>query len=409
MSGRLIEIVIALAIAAIPATVLAQQPDTERDILVTFENTAVRATTSGTPYRHRKRYAISADARRQAADVAEEYRLKQIDHWPIRSLSVYCFVYRIADGDDRRHIVDQLRADDRVESAQPLNKFETGTAAVTNYDDTYAGLQHGLDTLDLDRAHRYSRGQGVRIAVIDSSADIEHEDLRGRIQRVEEFASSDVSPDRFHGTAVTSVIAARTNNAKGIVGVAPEANVDLYVACWSESDSHTAICDSFTLAKAIDTVLERPPDVLNLSLAGPADGLLQRLLLKAYERNVIVVAARPADQSGAENFPANMDEVIDVGSSKPLEPEADTSIFAPGEQILVAVPDNEYDFRSGSSLAAAHVSGIVALLLAISPDAQFSTVRSLLEQSQLHHDTGHISVNACRVLQLADGSLTCDG
>lgn len=415
MSRRLIEILITLVIAAIPAISLAQQPDAERNILVTFENAGARANTTKAPYRTRKRYAITPEAKRQATAVAEEYHLQQVDHWPVRALSVYCFVYRVADGEDRAGIVDRLRADVRVESAQPLNMFETSTRAVSGYDDTYADLQHGLDTLDLTGAHRHSRGKGVRIAVIDSNADTDHEDLKGRVRRLEDFANDGANPDRFHGTAVTSIIGANANNAIGIVGVAPEANVELYVACWSDADSNSAVCDSFTLAKAIDTLLDRPPDVLNLSLTGPTDPLVQRLLLKAHERGVIMIAAHSGDQDRHENFPASMSEVIDVSSSRrPVDhnsPDDGTTapIFAPGEQILVAIPDDAYDFRSGNSLAAAHVSGVVALLLAVTPGAQVGTIQSLLEQSQSRQEAGQLSINACKALQLADPSLNCNG
>jgi len=408
VSRRLIQVLAAISLALAPAAVLAQHTDADRDILVTFDNAGARATTSTTPYRARKRYAMTAEAKHQAKAVAAEYRLQQVDHWPIRSLSVYCFVYRVSDGEDREHVIDQLRADARVESAQALNVFETGAKPPSPYDDTYADLQHGLATLDLTQAHRHSRGQGVRIAVIDSNVDTDHEDLKGRIRRVEDFASDEATPDRHHGTAVTSVIAASANNAKGIVGVAPEARVELYVACWSDAASDVAVCDSFTLAKALDTLLERPPDILNLSLVGPADALLQRLLLKALESNVIVIAARPADRDPSRQFPANMDEVIAVGSSTSTDGGSDVPILAPGEQILVAVPDNDYDFRSGSSLAAAHVSGVVALLLAISPGSDSGMIKALLEESQLDATADQVSINACKALHLADQTLSCD-
>lgn len=408
MSRHLFTFVTAIALTFASAALLAQQNDADRDILVTFDNTVARTTTSSAPYRARKRYAIAAEAKQQAKAVAAEYRLQQVDHWPIKSLAIYCFVYRVAEGDDRDQVIGKLRADARVESAQALNVFETGANPVTVYDDTYAELQHGLDTLDLTGAHQHSRGKGIRIAVIDSSADTNHEDLAGRIRRVENFAGKSVAADRHHGTAVASVIAASANNAKGMVGVAPEAKIDLYVACWSDPGSDIAICDSFTLAKALDTLLERPPHILNLSLIGPADPLLRRLLLHAYDRNVILVAARPIGNDASMSFPASMDEVIAVGSSTAAVGGMDWPIMAPGEQILVAVPDDDYDFRSGSSLAAAHVSGVIALMLAIAPGADASTIQSLLEESQRNTSAGQVSVNACKALHLADRSLSCE-
>ena len=403
MKRLLLLAIIVAGSVAYPA--LSESMDPDRDILVTFENDGARATTVGVPYRARKRYTISAEARRHSSAVAREYGLREVDHWPIGSLSVYCFVYRVAEGEDRSDVLNRLRNDDRVESAQELNVFETGTSTLARYDDTYANLQHGLSALNLTRAHQYSRGKGVRVAVIDSNVDAQHEDLKGRIRNVIDFAPSEAVPDHFHGTAVTSIIAASANNAKGIVGVAPEAQLDLYVACWTGPDTDTAICDSFALAKAIDALLEKPPNVLNMSLAGPPDPLLERLLQVAHRHGTILVAASPDGKLQA--FPASMDSVIAVQSGTAAG-FAGGPILAPGKQIIVAVPDNAYDFRSGSSLAAAHVTGVVALMLAISPGTGPSSVLSILQRSQVHRENNNTSVDACMALRLADPLLGCE-
>ena len=112
-----------------PAT--AQRNDTERDILVTFDNQGARMHSTGmsAPYRNRKRYSIAATARRSADEVRDEYALLEVDHWPIRSLSVYCFVYRVPSGEDRETVIDRLKSDARIESVQALQEFETGTSA----------------------------------------------------------------------------------------------------------------------------------------------------------------------------------------------------------------------------------------------------------------------------------------
>lgn len=405
MAGKIPPLAAALVLLSISLPGFADQTDSERDILVTFENEGARVSTVGAPYRARKRYTISADAMRQSTDISKEYGLQEVDHWPIRSLSIYCFVYRVAHGEDRAAVVDRLRSDSRVESVQVLNEFETGSKGTDYYDDTYANLQHGLDALNLTRAHQHSRGKGIRIAVIDSNADMRHEDLKGRIKKVDDFAPDGSSPDRDHGTAVTSVIVARANNSKGIVGVAPDAQVYLYVACWSDPGSDTAICDSFTLAKAIDSLLDKPPNVLNMSLAGPQDPLLERLLRAAHQLGTILVAASP--DSDKQAFPASMENVIAVRSGPGAHLEGGP-ILAPGKQILVAAPDNYYDFRSGSSLAAAHVTGVVALMLAISPDTGPTLVQSILEQSQAGQDKESVSIDACVALQLTVPSINCD-
>ena len=396
-----------------PAT--AQKNDAERDILVTFDNQGARVQSTGmsAPYRNRKRYSIAAAARRDADDVRNEYSLVEVDHWPIRSLSVYCFVYRVPSGEDREAVIDRLKSDVRIESVQPLQEFETGTSANADYDDTYANLQHGLNILHVGAAHRISRGHGVRVAIIDSDADSRHEDLKGRLSKIEIFADGKTGSDAEHGTAVASVIGANANNAIGIVGIAPEARLELFVSCWTEGVVDNAICDSFTLAKALDTLLDKPPDILNMSLTGPFDPLLARLLDAVQDAGVVMVAARPTVVSDRNNFPASLETVISVGNSEQRRQVSGASsrpsqdIYAPGQQIMVAVPNDSYDFRSGSSLAAAHVSGVIALLLAVSPDLSFTSVLEFLRESQYAESTGVVSINACIVLQLADPARVC--
>ncbi len=415
MRNLFLLLAVLLTLLATFVPVSAQENNPIRDILVTFDNQGARSVSTGVsaPYRNRKRYSIAASARRDSDDVRDEYALVEIDHWPIRSLSVYCFVYRIPPGQDREAVIEQLRLDVRVESVQPLQEFESGTSPAVRYDDTYANLQHGLRILDISAAHRISRGQGVRVAIIDGDADLRHEDLRGRLRKIEVFVGNAERTDAEHGTAVASVIGANTNNATGIVGIAPEAKLELFVSCWADATSDRAICDSFTLAKALDTLLDDPPDILNMSLTGPFDPLLARLLAAVYDAGVVVIAARPVDTNVDNHFPAVLESVIGVGNSeqRPLPVkvamQAPQEIFAPGIQIMVAVPNDSYDFRSGSSLAAAHVSGAVALLLAVSPDLPYHSILALLRESQQAQAADAVSINACIVLQLADQTRTC--
>ncbi|MEM8817241.1 MAG: S8 family serine peptidase [Pseudomonadota bacterium] len=397
----------------------AQSPDAanDRDILVTFDNRGARVSSAGAgpPYQNRKRYAVSAKVRWMARRIAADYSLEEIDEWPIRSLGIYCSVFRIPAGGDPEAIITRLRQDSRVESAQRLQAFETGTTAAERYDDTYAGLQHVLDELDIASAHRYATGAGVRVAIVDSNVDARHEDLVGRLGRVSRFERPDAKIESSHGTAVASIIGARANNARGMVGIAPDAMIDAYVACWSRERGQGAVCDSFTLLKALDAALEDPPDILNLSLNGPQDPLVSRLLLKAHELGVVIVAAKPNDTGSAHDFPASMGEVIAVGVRRDAdddnddyddhdnnEPRSRAAILAPGEQILVAIPSNDYEFRSGTSLAAAHVSGMTALLLSLAPETESGRVTELLEQTQR---AGRI--DACSLLQMQRTDLEC--
>lgn len=389
-------------------------PDSAQDILVTFVDSrnATRRGGVGAPYRNRKRYAVGRAAKRDAVSVADDYSLTEVDSWPIRSLSVYCVVYRMAEEAGRQALVERLRNDPRVESAQLLNEFETESEVDSPYDDPHANLQHGLKTMSVAAAHTRTRGRGVRIVIVDSSADARHEDLRGRVRRVTDFTGNKDAADMRHGTAVASVIGARSNNAKGIVGIAPEARLEVFAACWHGGESSSAVCNSFTLAKALDTVASDPPDIVNLSLAGPADPLLERLLRGLHTAGVILVAAG-TDSAGTETpFPASLDVVLGVSSSYGGMTKSATAIesfelYAPGEQVLVATPDDNYDFRSGSSIASAHATGVIALMLAEKPQLTYLSVREALRKSQLENAGGPVSINACTALAEVDGRQRC--
>ena len=408
-------VVAACVLIAMPVVAFAASDatDVRRDILVTFDNSGARASRAGAPYRFRKRYETTGQVRHAAAAVAREHNLVRIDHWPIRSLSIYCLVYRVPEGTDRDALVALLNADARVESAQLLQQFQTRTSEAGGYNDPYAKMQYGLEILDITAAHRQTQGAGIRIAIVDSHADVDHEDLQGRIHTIEVFSSSGETVDANHGTAVASVIGARSNNAVGIVGVAPEATLDVFVSCWHATDDDAVVCDSFSLSKALDRVLDDPPHILNLSLTGPRDMLVRRLLERVIAAGVIVVAASPSVSEPANEFPASMTGVIGIGRSIRAAGMDDSAasavndLFAPGDQIMVAIPDDQYDFRSGSSLAAAHVSGVIALLLSVAPDQSVSSVHEILLQSQIRQPLSY-SVNACKALMLANPDFACE-
>lgn len=411
---RLLQVSLAIVLVSFSALSMAKStPDPARDILVTFDNKSAVSKSAGlgAPYTHRKRYAIARQVRRHADEIADEFSLQEIEHWPIRSLSIYCFVYRVPEGADRDFVIKTLNSDSRVESAQTLQSFETSMVTTGGYDDTYANLQYGLDILGIAAAHQTTRGAGVRIAIIDSNVDLKHEDLKGRIGRVRDFVNDGQSADQNHGTAIASVIGARSNNALGIVGIAPEATLELYVSCWSGGENRSAQCDTFSLSKALDSVLDDPPHVLNISVTGPNDPLLKRLIEKVSEAGVVVVASGSANGDRRNEFPSNLQCVIGVGAT-PTDENARLAtpdeVLAPGTRILVATPRNQYDFRSGTSLAAAHVSGVAALLLSVAPNNSPDRIGKILHRSQVPTAGPVVSINACSALNLVGSSYRCD-
>ncbi len=362
-------------------------------------------------------------------DLADVYGLKPVFFWPLPSLGENCIVYEHRGGRSSAQLLARLEADRRVELAQPVNVFRTQAAG---YNDPYARLQYGLTALRLEKAHALATGKGVKVAVIDTGMDLAHPDLAGKVVRANSFLSwgERAFTGDVHGTAVAGVIAADANNGQGIVGVAPQSEILALKACWQDPpDSRQAVCNSYTLAQAVDFALREGAQVLNLSLAGPQDPLLERLLEKALKKGVVVVAARPDE--GGDDFPASLEGVLAVRSSGPsgnlraangaLEEPA--AIAAPGVDVLTTVPRGTYDFFTGSSIAAAQVSGVVALLLERRPDLSPAAVAALIAETaqpvtasvstgtngaEAHHEgsEGQI-VDACRALARLLGQGAC--
>lgn len=309
---------------------------------------------------------------RATRELEQTYRLRTIYSWTLASLGEQCVVFEVPRGRTAQDLLPRLASDPRVGSAQPLETYTTQAAP----SDPYAHLQHGAQTLRLHQAHRWATGKGVRVAVVDTGVDLDHPDLRGRIAVARNFVDrgEQTFTTDIHGTAVAGLIAASAGNEVGIVGVAPQAEIWALKACWQrQPGAREAVCNSYTLAKALDFAIVQKAHVLNFSLAGPKDPLLARLLGTALSRGIIVVAADGGDER--HGFPASLEGVLGVLGSDDLEGgirippggKPTASLAAPAVDVLTTVPRGSYDFFSGSSMAAAQVSGVAALLLEKDP------------------------------------------
>ncbi len=117
-----------------------------------------------------------------------------------------------------------------------------------------------------------------------------------------------------HGTQVAGLIAAAANNGIGIVGVAPDVRLLALKACWQPSATSAGRCNSFTIAQAIADALTARAQVINLSLVGPSDPLLEALIAKAVSTGIIVVGAVSND--ARLGFPAKLPDVLPVAESE---------------------------------------------------------------------------------------------
>lgn len=357
-----------------------------------------------------------------AERLRDEYRLREVGSFPLGSIRVQCIVFQIAEEQSLPQVMIRLSADPRIDSVQSNQVFHGFEAPRTVGLLDARRFAYGAWAIRADSAHQFSTGKGITIALVDTGVDTAHPALRGRITSTANFVEHgerSFATDR-HGTAVAGVMVARATDGFGTLGIAPQSSVAALKACWHPSTGGSkALCSSWTIARAVDYAITRAVDVLNLSLSGPADPLLTRLLLAAHAQGVTIVAAAAEGDRGP-GFPASLDPVIavvpsDINGRIQARTGAGLSrVAAPGVDVLSTVPHKAYDFLSGSSLAAAHVSGVVALLLEQEPRLAPSEVAKILKAtvqrapSEIPTATDGVGiVDACGALSALMGRAVC--
>lgn len=384
------------------ATQAAQVPPAiaERQLLVMVKETPLQRYRPGSLALSNYRSGpASSRTLHTAQDLARDYQLTLVSDWSMPALGVRCFLVEIAVDRSAAEVAARLAQDPRVESAQPQQLFQ-----LVGHEDPYYALQTGAQQLDLDALHRMATGKTIKVAQIDTGVDSSHPDLAGQFSVERNFVDESRPAPEVHGTAVAGIIAAKADNGVGIVGVAPGARLLSLRACWETADGRGALCSSFTLAKAMQFALVQRAQVINLSLTGPHDRLLERLLDSAARDGVILVAALGPDAPG---FPASHPAVIAVGSSgAPVTYPG--AVLAPGRDVLTTTPGASWGFFSGASFAAAHVSGLAALMLERSSGLSPVALRTLLTRNQTLAPGAEVpALNACAALAQASPARDC--
>ncbi|HXY22392.1 MAG TPA: S8 family serine peptidase [Burkholderiaceae bacterium] len=252
--------------------------------------------------------------------------------------------------------------------AQPATKPDAAADA--------AAAQYVVRKLHLLEAHRINSGDNVLVAVIDSKIDTTHPDLAGVIADEYDVVGN-AAPAHAHGTAMAGAIAAHSK----LVGVAPKVKLLAIRAFAGAGES--AQSTTFNILKALDWAASKHARIVNMSFAGPPDTLLQEMLNKANARGIVLIAA--VGNEGPRSpplYPAADARVIGVTATDAddkLMPQANrgpqVAIAAPGVEILAAAPNGAYQVTSGTSVAAAHATGVAALLLAARPNLTPAQVR----------------------------------
>ena len=368
---------------------------TGRDILVMLNMPPAHLRPGGSYAGRYGDSATQAARLRKARQISREARLELLEGWPMPLVGVDCFVMRVPEGQTVEEVVGRLNQRDDVAWSQPLNVYYTMAAGPP--DDPLFAVQPAANEWQLSRLHRLATGKGVRIAVIDSQVDLAHPDLAGQVANARDFITPPSRGGESHGTGIAGVIGAKRGNSVGIVGIAPGAQLLALRACRERSPgSPRAACDSLALAKALHFAIDKGAHVINLSLSGPQDRLLESLIKEGLDRNIVFVAAYdPRLPEGG--FPASQRGVVAIADE--TLPSVPAFVYrAPGTDIPTTRPGGTWGIVSGSSFATAHVSGLAALMRERS--------RTTKVPPRLHRSSGGV-VDACATLAPVTSECDC--
>ncbi|WML55990.1 S8 family peptidase [Neobacillus sp. PS2-9] len=251
----------------------------------------------------------------------------------------------------------------------------------------------GVDMIQAPKVWEKTKGKGVTIAILDTGCDMTHPDLKERVIGGRNFTRDDKGIKEVyrdyngHGTHVAGTMAA-TINQKGVIGVAPEANL-LIVKVLDRNGSG----QYEWIINGIYYAIEQKVDIISMSLGGPEDvPELHEAIQKAVENNILVVCAAGNEGDGQDStdefgYPGSYNEVISVGAinlerqiSDFTNSNNEVDLVAPGENILSTYLKGKYAKLSGTSMATPHVSGALALLKALT----FESFERELTETELY-------------------------
>ncbi|MGP4002272.1 type VII secretion-associated serine protease mycosin [Streptomyces sp. 8N706] len=261
-------------------------------------------------------------------------------------------------------------ADDGV----PLNSGECNMPS-----DPIKGTPWSLQRLLFDQMWADTKGEGVKVAVIDTGVDNQNIQLRRALGRGKDVIAkgNGTNDDVGHGTKVAGIIAARPDARTGFVGIAPEATI--IPIRQNDNEKHGTVPK---MVSAIDYAIAQDVKIINISQGTntklPPGSSLEKAIERARNNNILVVASAGNDGASGEakdTYPAAFDGVLGVAASDRNNERAPFSqpgefvdVAAPGVDMVSTVPGDGHCVDQGTSFAAPYASGVAALIMAKHPD-----------------------------------------
>jgi subtilisin family serine protease len=351
---------------------------------------AIAALTADRPHRPEEILVLVNAARADeiGARLARQYNVTSDPPLQLALFDASLVRLRLSPGESLESLLAALSADPDVELVQPNYDYRASkkpTLPQKKPTLLQAMPQYAGETIRLEEAHRTARGQGVIIAVIDTAIDTDHPELANAVTAAFDAMGEGSSNPEPHGTGIAGILA---SHAK-LTGVAPESKLLSVRAFRSNGTASPAQSTSLQLLRGIDWAFDAGAKVMNMSFTGPLDLLLERIIKTATEKGVIFVAA--AGNNGPKAppaYPGAYPEVIAVTATDEKDRTYDKanrgdyiSIAAPGVDIVAPALNGTYELSSGTSMAAAHVAGVVALLIEGDSHLSAADVRAILSSS----------------------------
>lgn len=299
-------------------------------------------------------------------------------------------VYRVKIGNPKliHQYIKEIAKDNSVEYIEPVPFNQI----ISTSNDSKVGNQYYLNKIKTYEAWDISQG-GVNIvvAVIDNAIQTNHIDLAGNMLAGRDVSDNDNDPSPpdttfFHGTHVAGLVGAVTNNGVGIASVGFNRVKILPIKATPNNAPPENVYHGF---EGISWAVAHGANIINISWGGSAySATNQTVIDNAYAAGVIIIAAAGNNGQNTTYYPASYNHVVSVGSVRSLDEKSyfsnygsSVDLVAPGSNIYSTIPNNKYDYLSGTSMAAPIVSSVFAFVWSVKPHLNQSELENLIKST----------------------------
>lgn len=280
-------------------------------------------------------------------------------------------VVKVPNNMSTSSFIKQMKQKDDVALVEPDVPMHAQAILTQSANDPFVSSQWFHANIHTKEAWKKTLGSSkVIVAVIDDGVDLKHRELSSHIVNpYDVITGTQTNPKGEHGTHVAGIIAASVENSVGGAGVAPNTSI-MPINVFSGDVAYTS-----DIIDGIHYAVDHGAKIINMSLGGDTySQSFNDAIQYAYNHGVLVVAAAGNESSSAPSYPAAYNHVISVSSTTSRDTVSSFSNYgtsidlaAPGSYILSTIPNNNYLYMSGTSMASPVVTGVAALVWAYRP------------------------------------------